>query len=181
MSIKYPTLLATAALLMAVPVAAQMASQAPSSMQQSAATEPMLPSTYVMKARAGDLYEKESSRLLLTTTKNAKLRSFAEKMIADHTKSTNDVKAAAMKAGLHAKPPMLEPTGRANMAALRQVSGTARDMLYVEQQKASHDAALEVHQGFANSGMSRPLKSAAAKIAPVVQSHIDMLDEMLAT
>jgi len=66
------------------------------------------PATYVMKAGAGDQYEIQSSRLVLATTKNAELKQFATMMVADHTKSTADVKAAAMRSNLTPKPPMLD-------------------------------------------------------------------------
>ena len=76
----------TAAALIAMPIAAV------------SAQAPMPASTYVMKAGAGDLYEKTSSQILLETTTNPKLKSFAQMMITDHTKSTEDVKAAAIRA-----------------------------------------------------------------------------------
>ncbi len=142
------------------------------------AQAPMAAPTYVTKAGAGDQYEIQSSRLLLTTTKDAKLRSFATMMVTDHTKSTADVKAAAMRAGLHPAPPKLDAMGAKNVAALRATTGTARDRLYVEQQKAAHQRALTLHQTYAQSGTAAPLKATAASIAPVVQTHITELSTM---
>src|SRR5688572_550135 len=63
---------------------------------------------YVAKAGAGDVYEKQSSQLVLTTSKNADVRKFAQMMVTDHSQSTADVKAAALKSGLKPKPPMLD-------------------------------------------------------------------------
>ncbi|KQU45191.1 hypothetical protein ASG67_15805 [Sphingomonas sp. Leaf339] len=142
------------------------------------AQAPMPAPTYVMKAGAGDQYEIQSSRLLLTSTKNTKLRSFATMMVADHTKSTADVKAAAIRAGLHPAPPKLDVMGAKNVAALRMTTGTARDRLYVEQQKAAHQRALVLHQAYAQSGTVTPLKTTAASIAPVVETHISELSTM---
>lgn len=136
------------------------------------------PATYVKKAGASDLYEKTSSRLVLATTKNAKLRGFANDMIRDHTTSTNEVKAAAMKAHLHPMPPKLDAMGARDVAALRRAHGTARDTLYIDQQKKSHQMALELHQNYASNGTAAPLKMAAGKIVPVVQHHIEMLQSM---
>jgi len=133
---------------------------------------------YVKMAGAGDKYEIESSRMLLQTTKDAKLRSFAETMIAHHTKSTADVAAAARSAGMTPGMPMLDAEGTRNVAALRAARGTARDRLYVTQQKASHAKALALHQGYAADGDVPALKTAAGTIVPVVQGHIDMLATM---
>ena len=142
------------------------------------AQAPLAAPTYVMKAGAGDQYEIQSSRLLLTSTKNPKLRSFASMMVTDHTKSTADVKAAAMRAGLHPAPPKLDAMGTKNVAALRAATGTARDRLYVDQQKSAHQRALTLHQTYAQSGTAAPLKTVAASTAPVVQTHITELSTM---
>lgn len=133
---------------------------------------------YVAKAGAGDQYEIQSSRLVLATTKNAKLHSFAEGMIKDHTQSTADVKAAAKAGKVMAGPPHLDAMGAKNIAALKAKTGTARDALYIQQQKTSHQMALQLQQGYADTGSVAPLKAAAAKIVPVVQHHISELASM---
>ena len=102
-------------------------------------------SSYVMKAGAGDKYEIESSKLVMNST-NPKVHSFAMMMVSDHTKSTADVKAAALKAGVKPTPPMLNPMQSTMIANLTKVSGTARDQMYIEQQKAAHNQALALHQ-----------------------------------
>ena len=137
----------------------------------------MSASTYVMKAGAGDLYEIQSSKLVMGST-NPAIRSFASQMVTDHTKSTADVKAAAMQAGMHPKPPMLNAMQAKMIASLKRAHGTARDTMYITQQKAAHDQALALHTGYSTGGTSDPLKMVAANIAPVVQSHIQMLSTM---
>ena len=138
----------------------------------------MSSATYVMKAGAGDLYERESSALVLKSTGNPALKSFAQMMVTDHSKSTAAVKAAAMKAKLHPGAPHLMPEQARNIAALRAAHGTDRDTLYITQQKAAHQDALALHQDEAANGRAPSLKMAAAKIVPVVQHHIEMLDAM---
>ena len=132
---------------------------------------------YVMKAGAGDLYEKRSSELVLKSSKPA-IRSFARGMIRDHTQSTNDVKAAAVRSGLRPKAPMLEPKQVAMLRDLQRARGPQRDRLYVEQQRAAHNDALMLHQGYSRAGDARPLRMVADKIVPVVEHHIDMLRRM---
>lgn len=136
---------------------------------------------YVMKAGASDKYEMDSSRLVLASTKDPKVKSYANKMIKDHTKSTAMVKAAAMKAGMTPGEPMLDADGQQMMSQLQAADGTERDKLYMQQQMMSHDKALSLHQDYAQSGDSAPLKGAASKIVPVVQSHQGMLKAMPAS
>ncbi|WP_380779010.1 DUF4142 domain-containing protein [Sphingomonas sp. R86520] len=156
----------TAAALIAMPMTA-LSAQAP-----------MPASTYVMKAGASDLYEKTSSQLVLATTTNPKLKGFAQMMVTDHTKSTEDVKAAAMAAKVKVAPPKLDAMGAKNVAALRAAKGMARDRLYVTQQKAAHQKALALQQGYADNGTVPGLKTVAAGIVPVVQTHISELQTM---
>ena len=138
----------------------------------------MTGSAYVMKAGAGDLYEKQSSQLVLQSTGNADLKQFANQMITDHSKSTADVKAAAMKAHMKVGTPHLNAMQTSNIAKLRAAHGAARDTMYVSQQKVAHQQALMLHQGYADNGKVASLKMVASNIAPVVQSHIDMLKSM---
>ena len=140
----------------------------------SAATAP----DYVKMAGASDLYEKKSSQLVMGSTKNAGIRRFANEMVTDHTKSTAMVKAAAMKAGMHPAPPMLDAKQQGMIRELASAKGTGRDKLYVQQQKAAHQEALSLHQEYSSSGDNAGLKAAAGKIVPVVQHHIEMLNAM---
>ncbi|WP_294392081.1 DUF4142 domain-containing protein [uncultured Sphingomonas sp.] len=136
------------------------------------------PPVYVSKAGASDMYEKKSSQLVLATTKNADIRRFADQMVKDHTTSTAEVKAAAQKSGLTPKSPKLDAKQTRMVSDLTRAKGTERDRLYIEQQRAAHQEALALHKDYAATGTAAPLKAAAAKIAPVVQHHIDELSRM---
>lgn len=143
-----------------------------------AAAQVMAPAEYVKTAGASDLYERQSSQIVLETTTNPAVRSFANMMITHHQKSTEDVKAAATRAKVPVAPPMLMPTQAELIAQLQAETGPARDATYIAQQRASHGQALAVQQAYAASGTAAPLKAAAAKIVPVVKSHIAMLMKM---
>ena len=133
---------------------------------------------YVAAAGASDLFERQSAQVVLQTTNNAKVRSFAKMMLSDHAKSTAEVKAAAARSRVHVAPPKLMPDQATMLSQLRAASGSDRDTTYVTQQKAAHGQALTLHQSFAADGRAAPLKMVAAKIVPVVQMHIRMLDAM---
>ncbi|WP_404366705.1 DUF4142 domain-containing protein [Sphingomonas sp. MMS24-J45] len=135
-------------------------------------------SQYVTAAGASDLFERQSAQVVMQTTTNAKVRSCAKMMLTAHSKSTADVKAAAARSRVKVMPPKLMPDQAAMLQQLRAAKGTDRDTTYVTQQKAAHDQALTLHQSYASNGRAAPLKTVAAKIVPVVQMHIRMLDEM---
>ena len=154
--------LAVPALLIAAPAAAQV----------------MAPTEYAATAGASDLYEITSSQLVLQSTADRKVRQFAQMMISHHTKSTADVKAAATKSRVSAPPPALNPLQTELVAELQAENGLARDAAYIAQQKATHQQALNVQKAYAIEGTAAPLKAAARKIVPVVESHIAMLMKM---
>lgn len=154
--------LAIGAALFAVPAAAQV----------------MTPADYVAAAGAGDLYEITSSQIVLETTQNPQLRDFAQMMVAQHTKSTADVKAAAKRSKVAVPPAKLTPLQQELVTQLRSESGPTRDAAYIAQQKAAHGQALAVQKAYAMEGKAAPLKAVAQTIVPVVEHHIMMLKAM---
>ncbi|MDB5695887.1 MAG: hypothetical protein JWN21_1430 [Sphingomonas bacterium] len=156
------TLALAATMLAATPVAAQV----------------MTPAEYVMTAGASDLYERQSSQLVLQTTTDPRVRDFARMMIAHHSRSTADVAAAARRSRVPVARPMLMPLQAELVAQLRAEQGPARDARYLAQQKAAHGQALAVQQAYAADGTAPALRRAAAAIVPVVQEHIGMLMRM---
>lgn len=169
------TVTASAGVLAQSTMSHNMSGGAPGAMASMPAPSP---ADYVKMAGAGDLYERQSSQLVLQTSKDAKIRQFAQMMVTQHAKSTADVKAAAARSKVMAPPPMLMPDQADMIAQLTAARGTDRDALYVSQQRTAHDKALALHQSFAANGSAAPLKMAAAKIVPVVQHHIEMLQAM---
>ncbi|WP_454883684.1 DUF4142 domain-containing protein [Sphingomonas oryzagri] len=132
---------------------------------------------FIAKAGASDLWERKEAAMMTTST-NSDVAAFARQMTIDHTKSTDMVKAAAKADGIAAATPAMTEKQKSDLAALSASKGAARDSLYITQQKPAHADALALMQGYSSSGMAAHLKGAAGKIAPVVQSHIDMLNKM---
>jgi putative membrane protein len=143
-----------------------------------AVAQPMRAGDYVKQAGAGDLYERQSSQLVLATTRNPEVRRFAQMMVRDHTKSTADVKRAAAQSRVRVMPPRLTPAQARMIAQLRAAPARVRDVRYIEQQRDAHAQALALHQGYARGGDAPALRRVASTTAPVVQHHIDMLQRM---
>ncbi len=143
-----------------------------------AAAQVMAPAEYVATAGASDLYERTSSQIVLETTTDPKVRSFAQMMVTEHAQSTADVKAAAAKSRVSPPPAKLNPLQTELVAELRAEQGPARDAAYISQQKASHGQALNVQKAYAMEGTAPALKAAAATIVPVVEKHIELLKAM---
>ena len=133
---------------------------------------------YLAKAGAGDLFEIESSRAILTKSPDKAVADFADMMIEAHTASTAKLKAAAGEAGLEVPPPALEPAQQAKLDAIKAASGDAAAAAYLSAQREAHPAALALHRGYAAGGDTPALKTAAGQVVPVVDSHIEMLAKL---
>ena len=133
------------------------------------------PAAYVRQAGAADRFEITEARLAQRRSRNPRIRRAADLMIADHARSTALVQAAVRRTTGRTPPPAAMTAPQARQAGdLRRTPGPAFDRAYVAQQVQAHEAALALHQGYAERGDDPQLRRAAAMIVPVVQQHLDM-------
>ena len=129
---------------------------------------------FVDAAAASDLYEIESGKLASTKASDAGVKSFAQMLVADHTKSSAELKARAGELSPALTPPTTLPADKqAKIDALKAASGADFDRLFLSQQVDAHSAALDLLRGYSAGGDAAPLKAFADKTAPVVQAHLD--------
>lgn len=134
---------------------------------------------FLALAGAGDLYEMESSRLVLETTSDPDVRRFAQMMIEHHAKTSQDAAKAARTAGLEPAPPMLDAPKAAMIAALEGYDGVERDRLYLTQQHTAHKEALGLQKTYAESGDTPQLRAAARTTASIIETHLAQLDRLM--
>jgi putative membrane protein len=130
-------------------------------------------SEFAAMAAASDMFEIESSRLAAGQAKSAEVKNFAAMLVADHTKSTAELKSIASKENITLSPPSLAPDMQSKIDALKSAKGEAFDTLYLTQQVPAHETALKLHQGYAQSGDNASLKAFASKTSTVVSKHLD--------
>lgn len=130
---------------------------------------------YLARAAAGDRFEIDSSKAILAKTGNADVKAFANMLIADHQKSSDELKAAARKAGLSVLPVSLDPDQQGQIDAIRKTSGAEADRVYLNAQRTAHAMALSLHTDYAANGTVPDLKATAGRVAAVVQQHSDKL------
>ena len=137
---------------------------------------------YATMAAASDMFEIESSQLAVEKSQNAQVREFAQMLVADHRKSTADLKAAAGRA----QPPIdvapqLNEEQQSNMAALRAASAADFDRTYLSQQVPAHEKALAMVQGYAQNGDVEAFKQHASTVAGPIQRHLQRAQELQAS
>ena len=146
------------------------------------AMAPALASDFVATIAASDMFEIASGKLAQSMATKEECKNFGTMLVADHGKSTADLKTAAAAA----TPPVTLPTGlpaelQAKLDALKAAKaakGAEFDKLFIEQQKDGHKKALEALKSYASGGDVASLKAFATKGAPVVQAHLDEINAM---
>jgi putative membrane protein len=149
----------------------------PASFAQTTATTPSPGQSptdiYVQKAAASDQFEIQSSRIASQKSTSADVKTFAQMMVDDHTKSSEKITAAAKSDGAAQVPTTLDPAHNAQLQSLEKVSGPEFDRLYMDMQVKGHTEALQLHRTYSESGDDAKLKAAATEIVPVVSHHLD--------
>jgi putative membrane protein len=137
---------------------------------------PLMAPGYMSMAGSGDQFEIQSGQLALQMSQNPAVRNLANMLIADHTRSSQMVAAAAQSAGITPPPPAILPQHQALLDQERAAgSGYAFDTAFRDIQIQAHQQALTLHQNYAASGDVPALRTVAGQIVPVVQSHLNAL------
>ncbi len=142
------------------------------------ATRDLSTSKYVMMAGVGDMFEIESSRLAQTQARSEEVKRFAQILVQDHTRTSQQLLHLMSAEGTAPQPPQLDEAHRAKLERLRQAQGAEFDSLYVQQQIEAHETALMLHQAYAENGDDPRLKAFAQTTAQAVQQHLLMAQQM---
>ena len=168
------------ALGLATPAAAQMMTTPANEMTPPPAVATTQAQPYLFAAGQSDVFEISSAWVALQRSGNPEVRDFAQRMIEDHTITTNAALAAAKEAGVVPPPPVLDADKRQMITALLSVPAAQFDRTYLDQQVPSHEAALAIVSGYARSGDEAAIRQAAATAEPIVARHLMHAREMRA-
>ncbi|MQX97108.1 DUF4142 domain-containing protein [Sinorhizobium medicae] len=132
---------------------------------------------FVAMAASSDLFEVQSGQLAAKNSREASVQQFAEMMVADHTKASQELKVAAGEAKVTVPTQMIDRHA-AQLQKLQNAQGETFDKAYIEAQLFAHQEALKLMQSYAQSGDSEPLKAHATKASAVVQRHLEHVQKL---
>lgn len=122
---------------------------------------------------ASDMFELQSSELAQTKATSKAVKDFAAMMIADHAKSSAELKKAALAAApAVTATPRLTAVQQADLDALRNAA-TDFDKLYAQKQVGAHEKAKALLSDFSATGAPGPLRDFASKTVTVVSGHLE--------
>lgn len=123
---------------------------------------------FVSEASASSAREIELGKMASMRAVNVRVREFASKMVADHSKAAAELRALSVGKGWTTTKTH-EPD--ADQASLERAKGAEFDRLYMNVMVAAHDDAVRAFDEQARTGMDAELKAWAQKTLPVIRDH----------
>ncbi len=128
---------------------------------------------FVKEAAISDMFEIASSKLAIEKSDDA-TKKFATQMVADHMKTSAQLKAAVASDPKSPIPDALDSSHQTKLDNLASLNGADFTKAYHDGQVSAHKDAVSLFQRYANGGDSEKLKTWAANTLPNLQHHLDM-------
>ena len=128
---------------------------------------------FMMTAAHSDQNEIQQSKMALAKGVTGMAKEMANKMIADHTKSTADLKKIAAKKGV-TLPTDMDAEHKALAPAMEKLSGKDFEAKYLAQMQADHQKTANTMMAHEKMTQDADLKAFIGKTLPVVQQHLSM-------
>jgi putative membrane protein len=134
---------------------------------------------FVKTAGVANMFEVESSRIAAEKSKKADVKSFADRMIADHTKAGEELKKTAKAADAkYVVPDKLDAKHQQALDELKAAAEAKFDATYVKMQTDAHKDAVDLFGAYAKQGDNPALREFASKTLPTLQHHYDMIKQI---
>ena len=156
-----------------------MAAQAPGGTGKADPNGPTGPhandNEFMITAAHSDQNEIQQSKMALAKGVTGMAKDMANKMIADHTKSTADLKQIAAKKGV-TLPTDMDAEHKAMAPAMEKLSGKAFEQQYIKQMVADHQKTANTMAAHQQMTKDPALQGFITKTLPVVESHLQMAE-----
>ena len=126
---------------------------------------------FVSKAASGGTAEVELGRVATQRAVRPSVRSFAERMVADHGRANAELAALARRKGLDV-PTALEPSQQAMRDRLSGLSGPDFDRAYMSEMVRDHTEDIALFERAAETSSDPDLKAWAARSLPMLRDHL---------
>ena len=130
---------------------------------------------FVTEAAGSDMFELESSKLALERSQDSATKSFAQQMITDHTKTSEELKAMVtsgkVKAAISAS---ISSAQQSMLDDLKKLNDDDFAKLYHSAQEDAHEDAVDLFKRYGEEGENAELKAWAAKTRPALEHHLMM-------
>lgn len=131
---------------------------------------------FMKSAAHSDQNEIQQSKMALAKGVTGMAKEMANKMIADHTKSTADLKKIAAKKGV-TLPTDMDAEHKALVPTMEKLSGKEFEVKYMAQMQADHQKTANTMMAHQKMTQDADLTAFITKTLPVVQQHLQMAQQ----
>ncbi|MGY8684075.1 DUF4142 domain-containing protein [Bradyrhizobium sp. UFLA05-153] len=132
---------------------------------------------FVKEVAISDMFEIESNKLA-EQKGNAQEKTFAQQMVTDHTKTSNDLKGLVTSGKVKAElPTTIDSSHQSKLDKLRGASGKDFSSDFDSYQVSAHKDAVSLFERYAKGGDNADLKDWAGKTLPALRHHLEMAQE----
>jgi len=137
---------------------------------------------FLKNAAIGGKFEVDSSNIVLQKSNNNDVKTFAQKMVDDHTKANDELKStiAAENLPASALPDQLDAKHQALLDKLNADSSGNFDKDYIKAQTDAHKDAVALFAKYAKNGDEPAIKTFAANTLPTLEHHKAMVADLKA-
>lgn len=128
---------------------------------------------FVLAAAEGGMAEVEIGRLAAERARSAEVKQFAQRMIDDHSKGGDQLKAIAESKSI-ALPAALTPKDQALHERLARLNGEAFDRAYMRAMVNDHVKDVSEFRHESHDGRDAQVRAWAAGILPTLEDHLKM-------
>jgi putative membrane protein len=153
---------------------AQQGAQAPAARSGQAMTA----AQFMTQVMQSDSFEMQSAQLASERAQDAAVKTYAQKMLADHGKTSaalmqmrGETTASTGQAG-HGNMAPLDQKHATMIRELQAANGAAFDKRYVQQQVMAHQEAVALFTAYSQNGTDQNLRSFASQNLPTLQGHL---------
>jgi putative membrane protein len=124
----------------------------------------------------GNMAEVEAGKIALQKSSNEKVKAYVQRLVADHTKAGEELKAAAAQEGITV-PDALDAEHKAAIDHLKGLSGDQFDAAFREHMVKDHEKDVALFEKEAASGQSA-VDQFASKTLPTLKTHLEMAEAL---
>ena len=128
---------------------------------------------FIKEAALSDMTEIEAAKIAQQKG-NADEKKFAEMMVADHTKTSSELKSIVPDSMKAAIPASLDDASQKKIAKLRDTKPEDFASEYDPMQVSAHKDAVSLFERYSNGGEDAKLKDWAGKTLPALKHHLEM-------
>jgi putative membrane protein len=132
---------------------------------------------FVKEAAMSDMLEIEAAKLAQQRG-NADEKKFADMMVADHTKTSSELKTMVIGELKASLPEALDESSRKKLDRLRNAKPDDFAAEYDPLQVSAHKDAVSLFERYSKGGDNASLKDWAGRTLPALQHHLEMAQDM---